>query len=751
MDERWDAIVIGSGMGGLAAAGFLSRVGALKTLVLEKHTERGGQTQVFRRDGACWDVGLHYVGELEPGSFTRKLFDFLTGGALGWNKMPDELERFVYPGFTFSVPSDPKRYEARLIERYPEEAEAIRRYFRDMAAAQAWCIRGIQQQMMPAPLAFLIGLVQRFGAALGTETTAHYLERNFRSPELIALIASQWGDYGLPPKESAFALHALVVASYFHGAWFPVGGAGRIARTIEPGIEANGGVIRVGVEVIEIVVENGRAVGVRALDRRGREPVPVVYRAPVVISDVGAALTYARLLPANGDTAERTAPQRAEIAALKGGMSAVNLYVRLRAPVSTLGVKGENYWINSTLDHDNLDADTKATLAGAPAHVYLSFPSAKSGDDRFHTAEIIAGVSAEAFGAWRGTECGRRGADYSELKRRISDGLIAAAERVVPGFAALVTYSELSTPLTVEHFVAHPGGRFYALPGRPERYRGSSIGVRTPVPGLYLTGSDAASLGIPGALVGGLAAASQVLGAAGLLKIMAKVNRAAKAPTPAGRSPEKKRARLVAKTALTPSIWRLEFELDAPLRFVPGQYVKLKVGAYEWRDYSIAEATGKRLTLIISNRTHGDGSNWADKVLPGETTEIEAPFGAYRLERNDRRKVFVATGTGVAPFLSMFGSMTADELDRAELYFGCRKPEENIVAGFAAQPKTTLCVSRAEPPSGGFAGRVTKALENLVFEPANTDFYLCGSAAMVADGQALLERAGAVHILTEPY
>ena len=86
-DETWDAIVIGSGMGGLAAAGFLARVGKRRVLVLEKHSERGGQTHMFRRDGASWDVGLHYIGNLQPGSFERGLFDFLSGEALDWNRM----------------------------------------------------------------------------------------------------------------------------------------------------------------------------------------------------------------------------------------------------------------------------------------------------------------------------------------------------------------------------------------------------------------------------------------------------------------------------------------------------------------------------------------------------------------------------------------------------------------------------------------------------------------------------------------
>jgi phytoene dehydrogenase-like protein/ferredoxin-NADP reductase len=757
MVTAWDAIVIGSGMGGMSAAGFLARVAGMKVLVLEKHSERGGQTHVFRRDGASWDVGLHYLGELQPGSFIRNLFDFLSDGALGWNRMPDDFERFVYPGFAFAVPSDPRRYQARLIGRFPTEADAIRRYFRDLNAAARWHILGVQQQMTPAPLAFLIAQVRRFGAARATQTTDAYLERHFRSPELKALLATQWGDYGLPPKQSAFALHALVVGSYLNGGWFPEGGAGRIARTIEPAIEAAGGAIRVCQEATAILIENGRAVGVQAIDRRSGEPIAVAYRAPVVISDVGAPLTYERLLPTDGEIGRRTAKQRAAVAALKGGLSAVNLYLRLKAPVSTLGVEGENYWINATLDHEDVDEHAAATLAGDPRHVYLSFPSAKSGDDRFHTAEIITFVRPEAFDAWRNTAPGDRGAGYAELKRRIAEGLLSAADRAVPGLSALVAYSEVSTPLTIEHFTSHPAGLFYSLRGTPQRYQSSSLGARTPISGLYLTGCDAASIGVPGALTGGLAVASQVLGSAGFLRIMARVQRArrpasAAKPTPKPtRSPEKNRATLVAKTSLTPSIWRLEFELDEPIRFAPGQYVKLRVAPFEWRDYSIAAADGKSLTLLISTRTGGDGSLYVAAVKPGEATELEGPFGRYRLEHNAHRQVFVATGTGLAPFLSMFGEMAKDgEIEAAELYFGCRAAADDITRALAPlPPRTTVCASRDEAADGVFHGRVTQALAGLAFEPATTDFYVCGSAAMVTDCRTILQRAGATRILTE--
>ena len=399
-------------------------------------------------------------------------------------------------------------------------------------------------------------------------------------------------------------------------------------------------------------------------------------------------------------------------------------------------------------------AHTAMVMAGKPRHAYLSFPSAKSGDDRFHTAEIIALVHPDAFNAWRGTVSGHRGTrlrrDQGTHRARPAS---AWPTRRCPGFSALVQYSELSTPLTVEHFTSHPAGCFYGLPCEHRRDidpRRSPRARRSP--GLYLSGSDVASLGIPGAMMGGLAAASKVLGPAGFLRIMATSRRAedafAGAPAPCG----KKRAVLVAKTALTPSIWRLEFELDEPIRFVPGQYAKLRVAQFEWRDYSIAAASGKRLTLLISNRTHGDGSNYANTVQPGAATEIELPLGSYHLLRNVHRKVFVATGTGLAPFLPMFEQMAeAGELGAAELYFGCRTSAEDITAAFAGLPEDHVCVSREQATPGRFQGRVTQALAGLEFDPATTDFYVCGSAAMVADCRTVLERAGAPRILTEPY
>jgi len=338
----YDVIVIGSGIGGLTTAGLLARAAGKRVLVLERHTEPGGLTHTFRRDGASWDVGVHYIGQVGPGSRARAYFDYLSGGELGWNRMPDAYDRFVYPGLDLSVSSDPDRYERELVAAFPQEAKAIHRYFKDIRRTTSWTTMGFIEGMVPRPMASLLRLAQRLGGRTVTGTTKAYLDTHVRSPELKAVLASQWGDYGLPPSRSAFAVHAMVVSHYLEGGWFPQGGSARIARTFEKGVEQAGGAVRVAQEVTEILLDDGAASGVRVMDHRGPLSRERVYRAPVIVSAVGASNTFNHLLPASGDIGRLTGPARRTLANLGTGTSAVTVFLRLRDDPRSIGLDGGN-------------------------------------------------------------------------------------------------------------------------------------------------------------------------------------------------------------------------------------------------------------------------------------------------------------------------------------------------------------------------------------------------------------------------
>lgn len=497
-----DAIVIGSGMGGLAAAAILARTRGKRVLVLERHWRAGGFTHTFSRPGGfTWDVGVHYVGAdvVKPG-MARDVLQLTTGGALAWSRMPDPFERLVFPGFEFAIRAGRERFEEDLARAFPAEARGIRAYLRDVVRAASATAVNALRGTAPAPAAALARWLLAGRLRLARRTTGEVLGARFRDERLKAVLGARWGDHGLPPGRSAFLAHAMITAHYLEGGFYPVGGARVIADGAARVVAEAGGEVRVRSEVERILVRAGKAVGVRL---EGGE----VLFAPLVVSDAGARATFLRLLDPGVVIPFRDALRRVE-----RGMAHVSLYLGLSASPERLGVRGENFWIHDTLDQDALWRRRGEVPAGRVSHVYLSFPSMKDPRARTHTAEVVTAVDAADFERWAGAPWKRRGAEYDALKERISDALLDVVERRLPGFRALVSYRELSTPLSTERFTGHAGGEIYGIPFTPERLDLAFLQPRTGIAGLYLTGADALMLGVTGAAMAGLMTAVAATG-----------------------------------------------------------------------------------------------------------------------------------------------------------------------------------------------------------------------------------------------
>ena len=505
----WDAIVIGSGMGGLAVAALLAKFAGQRVLVLERHYVAGGYTHAFHRPGYEWDVGVHYIGQVQtPASPLRAVFDHLTEGRLQWSAMPDVYDHVRMGGREYEFVAGLERFRDRMKSYFPQDRAAIDRYVRVVQSCTRKSTLYFAEKALPRPVAGVAGpLLRAPFLRWARRTTAEVLAEITSNGELAGVLAAQWGDYGLPPGESSFAMQAIIAAHYFEGASFPVGGASSIAAGMAPLIESSGGRIAFSAEVQEILLDSAqRAVGVRMQD--GQE-----IRAKTVISDAGAWNTFHTLLPQDAPGGQAAL---AELRTVPPSMAHVCLYAGVKQSASELGLTGTNLWIHPSPDHDANLARFHADPSAEFPMMFISSPSAKDPDfNRRHpgraTLEMICPAPYEWFARWEDSRWKRRGQEYDEFKAGLTERMRAGLEEHVPAVRGKLDVAELSTPLSTRHFMNYSHGEAYGIGATPARFRLRCLTPQTAVRNLYLTGQDVCTLGISGAMMGAVLTASAVL------------------------------------------------------------------------------------------------------------------------------------------------------------------------------------------------------------------------------------------------
>ena len=508
IEGAFDAIVIGSGPGGLTAAALLARHANKRVLVLERHYTAGGYTHTFKRPGYEWDVGVHYIGEAHrEGSMIRRMFDHVTDGSLGWASMGDVYDKIHIGDDVYDLVASPEAFVEKLSGYFPEERDAIEKYVELLREVNRTAKLFYAEKVLPPALARIFGgLLRRSAKKFFARTTDEVLRELTSNTRLRAVLTGQLGDYGLPPKQSSFFIHAMVAKHYLNGGCYPVGGASRIPAAMEPLIAATGGMVVTNADVEAILVEKGKAVGVRVAD--GKE-----LRAPVIISDAGAAITINRLLP--DDVATQSGLKK-KLSTLEASGAHMSLYVGLDASDEELGLEKANFWLYLSEDHDGNWQRFMDNPDGKLPLVYISFPSAK--DPEFQnrhpghaTIEVVVPAPAKMFDKWRNTKWQKRGDDYDALKAEIKHQLLEKLYEHVPQVKGHVAHAELSTPLSTTHFAAHPQGELYGLSHTRTRFEAQWLRPHTPIKGLFLTGADVTTAGIGGALAAGIITASAIL------------------------------------------------------------------------------------------------------------------------------------------------------------------------------------------------------------------------------------------------
>lgn len=507
-EAHYDTIVIGSGIGGLCNAALLAKLGQ-KVCVLEQHYTAGGFTHSYEREGFEWDVGVHYIGEVQkPHHMLRRLFDVISDGELKWAPMDPVYDRIIIGERRVDLVAGREALKDSLKAQFPAEAGVIDAYIELINKVTQSTQRFYMGQAMPK----LVGRAWNAVRPLLVPkecfmTVREVLEGLTSNQELIGVLTGQWGDYGMVPSEASFLMHATVVKHYFNGGNYPVGGSWRMADTIIPVIRATGGEVFTYARVQEIVIEGGRAVGVRMENGD-------LIRADHIVSAAGARVTFEQLLP----PAERQRYGYAKkMEQVKPSGAHLCLYAGFKGDARALGLPRTNLWIYPTPDHEGNVARFQADPEAPFPLLYISFPSAKDPEWNSHypdksTVEVLTLCPWEWFAEWEGTTWNQRGEVYEQRKAKFQERLLEALYEQLPQLREALVYAELSTPLSTAWFQNNNKGEIYGLDHDVQRFKQDWLHPVTPVKGLYLTGQDVISAGVGGALVGGLMTTSAMLG-----------------------------------------------------------------------------------------------------------------------------------------------------------------------------------------------------------------------------------------------
>jgi phytoene dehydrogenase-like protein len=461
MRNKYDAIIIGAGIGGLVCGCFLAKAG-MKVLIAEQHHKPGGYCTSFKRNGFLFDAAAHSFGSYRKNGNLRFVLELLDLKTLNIKRYcPSDI--IVMPNYKITFWPDINKTIKELQDAFPHEAENIERFLQSLISSK--------------PLEF---------AVFRKKTFKDLLDLYFMDNRLKAILSLPiLGNGALPPSLiSAFTGSKIFTEFILDGGYYPDGSMQALPDALSEKFRELGGELNLSSLVKKIKVKDGEVKGIN-LDKYTFIP------ARYVISNCDARQTFFKLLGRNivGKRLLRT------IGNMIPSLSTFILYLGIDKYFKSLPKPGTNIWYLPDYDLEKAYRFAKkGDIDNVKGFMVRLSPDKKT---------ILAFVSAPF----------KNKKYWDDNKDKLLKSFVGRIENyLIPNLSKHLTHKETGTPYTLYKYTLNYKGAAYGWASFPSQLFTPELKQRSHIKGLYLTGHwTTQTQGIPGVAYLGMETAKLIL------------------------------------------------------------------------------------------------------------------------------------------------------------------------------------------------------------------------------------------------